>query len=100
MKKRLLLLGMVLPLLLCACKNVMPDDYRQDLEDSVKGELAVAQFVFDKSGLPVNKSVLMAGSFLLKIGCPQLSFLADRLEGLQCDEDNLGNRISKMHDSH
>lgn len=100
MKKRLLLLGMVLPVLLCACKSVKPDAYRTELEDSVKGELAVAQFVFEKSGLPVNKSVLMAGSFLLKMGCPQLSILADRLEGLKCDEDNLGNKISKMHDSH
>lgn len=98
--RKILLLGLVLPVFMFSCKNVDPAGYEQEIEDSVRGELAVAYFVFGNSGISLNETLVEAGSFLLKLGCPRLLFLADRLEGLKTDENNLGNKISRMHDDH
>ena len=92
MKRFFLLTLVVLPLLV-SCQSRSIANYSVEIEDTIRGELATAQFIYNRPMSDLDKGINIIGSLLSHLGYPVLADITDLLKS-----DNLGNELYLLHE--
>lgn len=92
MKKIIALVAIVVPLL-SSCGSKSLDNYAPIIEDSIRGELAAANFIYSGSNSDIDNGLSIIGSLLDHLGYSRLADLTEYLKS-----DNLGNEIYELHE--
>lgn len=92
MKKIIAIFAIAVPLL-SSCGSKSLENYVPIIEDTIRGELAAANFIYSGSSSDIDNGLSIIGSLLDHLGYSRLADLTDYLKS-----DNLGNEIYELHE--
>ena len=81
--------------LLSSCKSKSLDNYAPIIEDTIRGELAAANFIYGGANSSIDNGLSIIGSLLEHLG---YSHLADLTEYLK--SENLGDELYDLHQNY
>lgn len=79
-------------LFLSACSTRTLEKYMPQIEDSIRGELSAANFIYCDANSKIDKGISIIGSLLDHLGYTYLSELTSYLKS-----DNLGDKLCSLH---
>lgn len=91
MKKIICAIVIAVPLL-SSCGSKSLDNYVPIIEDTVRGELAAANFIYNGANSTIDNGLSIIGSLLDHLGYSRLANLTEYLKS-----DNLGNELYDLH---
>lgn len=91
MKKIIAIFAIAMPLL-SSCGSKSLENYAPIIEDTIRGELAAANFIYNGANSFIDDGLSIIGSLLDHLGYSRLANLTDYLRS-----DNLGNEIYSLH---
>ncbi len=81
--------------LLSSCNSKSLDDYTPIIEDTIRGELAAANFIYDGANSSIDIGLSIIGSLLEHLGYLCLANLTEYLKS-----ENFGNELYDLHQNY
>lgn len=85
------ILFIIAVILFCSCNNAIPEEYFDEINDSVRGIIAMSNFELSEKVTALDLGIKVAGSVLADLGMPALKEIDSAMK-----EDDLFDRVSKL----
>lgn len=94
MKKIIVIFAIAVPLL-SSCGSKSLENYTPIIEDTIRGELAAANFIYNDANSTIDNGLSIIGSLLDHLGYSRLANLTEYLKS-----ENLGNELYDLHQNY